>query len=76
MRILDAKYNLSERSFEYFGGDVQGFDMVKIEHMVYGIQQRTHQYGTLIIARTVARNVNEAVKKFNAMARYDERTHA
>lgn len=66
---------LSDRAREYFTGDVQRA-WIEREGREYRVEQLGHWSGYRVAARVYATSLREAVKRFNAMAREDDRNHA
>jgi hypothetical protein len=68
IHTLTAKYRLSARATEYFGGDVQAFGLQRESEGVYVIAQVPHWGSKRIAARVYADDARAAAVQFNSMA--------
>lgn len=72
--------NLSPRSREYFGGDVQRFWIEREPHKgvtatKYSIWQQPHWLNKREVAIVYAFNLQEAIEKFDAIAYFADTEH-
>jgi len=64
---------LSKRAQEYFGGDVQRFEIVKRgPDCFFELRQYPHWGNVKICAIVNCATQREAIKEFNDMARFDD----
>ena len=74
-KIIDNS-KLSNRAQEYFGGDVQRFEIIKRGPDHFEIRQYPHWGNVRICAVSNAPTQREAIKEFNDMASYDDKEFA
>lgn len=75
IHTLTAKYKLSARAFEFYGGGVQAFGLQRESCGVYVIKQLTYRTGKRVAVRVFADDAKMAAVKFNAMARDSDHTY-
>lgn len=76
IHTLTAKYRLSERATDFFGGDVQGFGLQREKEGLYAIVQIPHWGDKRIVARVAADDARMAAVQFNLMAAESDSTYA
>jgi len=67
---------LTKRAQEYFGGDVQRFEIIKRDLWNFEIRQYPHWGDMRVCARSYGPTQRDAIKEFNGMARNDDKEFA
>lgn len=74
-KIIDNN-KLSKRAQEYFGGDVQRFEIIKRGPWQFEIRQTPHWGNVRMTAQSGGPTQRDAIKEFNDMARLDDAQYA